>query len=200
MLDHPRAVALRDGLACIADRHDTRSVPTSGMAREPRRTQQDEAHISTQCSPSRQEARLPCPHEHSSRSRGAQIPPRKGPRAALGLIHRVRTRREFALLSSGRRVRTELLWCTHSPDDVLPSPQLAFAIGRGFGSAVHRNRARRRLRSAILARHASNPLQPGRYLVGITRSTTAQTFPSRYSVIENEVAELLQKTERCSNA
>ena len=200
MLDHPRAVALRDGLACIADRDDTRSVPASGMAREPRRTQQDEAHISTQRSPSRQEARLPCPHEHSSRSRGAQIPPRKGPRAALGLIHRVRTRREFALLSSGRRVRTELLWCTHSPDDVLPSPQLAFAIGRGFGSAVHRNRARRRLRSAILARHASNPLQPGRYLVGITRSTTAQTFPSRYSVIENEVAELLQKTERCSNA
>ena len=200
MLDHPRAVALRDGLACIAVRHDTRSVPASGMTREPRRTQQDEAHISTQRSPSRQEARFPRPHEHSSRSRGPQVPPRKGPRAALGLIHRVRTRREFSLLSSGRRVRTELLWCTHSLDDSLPSPQLAFAIGRGFGSAVHRNRARRRLRSAILARHASNPLLPGRYLVGITRSINAHTFPSRYRVIESEVTELLEKTERCSNA
>jgi ribonuclease P protein component len=200
VLDHPRAVALRDGLACIAVRHDTRSVPASGMTREPRRTQQDEAHISTQRSPSRQEARFPRPHEYSSRSRGPQVPPRKGPRAALGLIHRVRTRREFSLLSSGRRVRTELLWCTHSLDDSLPSPQLAFAIGRGFGSAVHRNRARRRLRSAILARHASNPLLPGRYLVGITRSINAHTFPSRYRVIESEVAELLEKTERCSNA
>ena len=116
------------------------------------------------------------------------------------MIHRVRTRREFSLLSSGRRVRTESLWCTHSPDDTTPTPRLAFAIGRGFGSAVHRNRARRQLRSAILARHASSPLSPGRYLVGITRSINAQTFPSRYVVIESEVEELLEKAERCSNA
>ena len=200
MLSAPRAVALGDGLACIANRHDTRSVPAMGMVREPRRTQEHEAHISTQRSPSREEARLPCPHEHPSRPRGPQVPPREGPCAALGLIHRVRTRREFSLLSSGRRVRTELLWCTHSPDDTIPTPRLAFAIGRGFGSAVHRNRARRQLRSAILARHASNPLSPGRYLVGITRSMNAQTFPFRYAVIESEVEELLAKAERCSNA
>ena len=199
MLDHPRPVAFRDGSACIADRDDPRSVPASGMVREPRRTQPDEAHISAERPPSCEEARLPCSYEHPSRSRGPQIPPRQGPRAALRLIHRVRTRREFSLLSSGRRVRTELLWCTHSPDDSILAPRLAFAIGRGFGSAVDRNRARRRIRSAILTRHAASPLTPGRYLVGITRSVSAQTFPSRFGVIEREVAELLNQIEPCSD-
>ena len=115
------------------------------------------------------------------------------------MIHRVRTRREFSLLSSsGRRVRTELLWCTHSPDDSIPAPRVAFAIGRAFGPAVARNRVRRQIRAVVASRHASDPLRPGRYLIGITRSINEHMFPKDHTSVAHEVTRLLDAVERCS--
>ena len=47
-----------------------------------------------------------------------------------------------------------------------PHPQLAFAIGRRFGNAVARNRARRRLRAAFSAAWTATPSAPaGAYLL-----------------------------------
>jgi ribonuclease P protein component len=53
----------------------------------------------------------------------------------------------------------------------LPTPteptQIAFAISRRAGSAVHRNRCRRRLRAVLDARERAGVLPPGAYLVSV---------------------------------
>jgi ribonuclease P protein component len=54
------------------------------------------------------------------------------------------------------------------------SPHVAFAIGRSLGSAPARNRARRRLRAALDARHEHLP--GGWLLVGASPAITRSTF------------------------
>lgn len=56
------------------------------------------------------------------------------------------------------------LWVVFVPDPSVQPPQVAFALGRALGSAVKRNRARRRLRAILAAR--GEALAPGLYLVG----------------------------------
>jgi len=52
-------------------------------------------------------------------------------------------------------------------DPSLQGPQVAFAIGRTAGTAVKRNRVRRQLRE-VLRKHSPG-LEPGLYLLGLTR-------------------------------
>ena len=54
----------------------------------------------------------------------------------------------------------------HLPLDV-PGPQVAFAIGKPFGSAVERNRGRRRLKEAFLAAWRSGSGQRAERLRGV---------------------------------
>jgi ribonuclease P len=56
------------------------------------------------------------------------------------------------------------LWVVFVADPSVQPPQVAFAFGRALGSAVKRNRARRRLRAILAAREGA--LAPGLYLVG----------------------------------
>ena len=56
------------------------------------------------------------------------------------------------------------------PDPSCAMPQVAFAIGRPVGTAVTRNRIRRRLRELL----RRTPMAPGLYLFGVTRDTTAE--------------------------
>ena len=96
------------------------------------------------------------------------------------MIWRIRERRTFARLASeGQRTRAGLLWCTYLlDDDPRPSPpRVAFAIGRAQGSAVDRNRLRRRLR--VLVDRARLP--SGSFLIGAapgagSRSSTELQF------------------------
>jgi ribonuclease P protein component len=54
---------------------------------------------------------------------------------------------------------------------------VAYAIGRRFGNAVERNRARRRLRAAVAL--ASGELRPGgAYLFAADRSVMTVPFPT----------------------
>lgn len=55
-------------------------------------------------------------------------------------------------------------------------PQLAMAIGRRFGNAVERNRARRRVRSAFAAAWADSEGPEGAYLVTGSRSLLSMPF------------------------
>lgn len=72
-------------------------------------------------------------------------------------------------------------------------PQLAFAIGRRFGNAVARNRARRRLRAAFSAAWAATPTAPtGAYLVMADRAVLTAPF----SGLEQAVRSCLEKVER----
>ena len=89
------------------------------------------------------------------------------------MIDRVRERDAFVRLRrDGVRVRTDPLWCSFVPDPNLVPPQVAFAIGRAVGSAVRRNRLRRRLRAVL----AACDIPPGLYLVGARTPACEQTF------------------------
>ncbi len=59
-------------------------------------------------------------------------------------------------------------------DPELERPRVAFALSRFSGTAVERNRARRRLR-AVLGEHADS-LTPGRYLVGARGPVSRVTY------------------------
>jgi ribonuclease P protein component len=105
------------------------------------------------------------------------------------LIDRVRERDAFVRLRrEGVRVRTTSLWCSFVPDPKLVPPQVAFAIGRVVGSAVRRNRLRRRLRAIL----SSSDVPPGLYLFGAHRATGERTFDE----LETAVAALLVQVHR----
>jgi ribonuclease P protein component len=52
--------------------------------------------------------------------------------------------------------------------------QVAYAVGRNVGTAVARNRWRRRLR--VVASELSEQVQPGRYLIGLAPDVGRLTF------------------------
>lgn len=87
---------------------------------------------------------------------------------------RVRSRAQFAALrSAGRRSRRRALQVTHVaglPDD--GSAAVAYAIGRAVGTAVVRNRIRRRLRAIV----DGHDLPGGTYLVAVTPAAADLTY------------------------
>ena len=122
-----------------------------------------EAHLPTEQSSPRQEARLPPPDEHPRRASRAEGTSRQGPAQPVGLIWRIRERSAFTRLADeGRRTRAGVLWCTYIPDPVATPPRVAYALGRAIGPAVVRNRLRRRLRAML----TTSTLPPGFYLIG----------------------------------
>jgi ribonuclease P protein component len=105
------------------------------------------------------------------------------------LIDRVRERDAFVRLRrDGARVRADPLWCSFVLDPDLVPPQVAFAIGRAVGSAVSRNRLRRRLRAVL----ANSDVPPGLYLIGARVPACEHTFAD----LEHSVAELLRKVRK----
>jgi ribonuclease P protein component len=84
-------------------------------------------------------------------------------------LWRVRDRASFvALRRDGVRRRVAALTIVHLPVEAggSPVPAVAFAIGRGVGPAVDRNRIRRRIKAII----AQSDVAPGTYLVSAGRS------------------------------
>jgi ribonuclease P protein component len=105
------------------------------------------------------------------------------------LIDRVRERDAFVRLRrDGVRVRTDPLWCSFVLDSDLAPPQVAFAIGRAVGSAVSRNRLRRRLRAVL----ANSDVPPGLYLIGARVPACERTFAE----IERSTMQLLDKVRQ----
>lgn len=89
------------------------------------------------------------------------------------VVDAVRTRRAFAALSRSRtRGRSGPLWVVRadppadSPESTGPTIRVAFAVGRGVGGAVVRNRVRRRLRSLVDDLARTDTLAGGLYLIG----------------------------------
>ncbi|WP_420611358.1 ribonuclease P protein component [Candidatus Poriferisodalis sp.] len=85
-----------------------------------------------------------------------------------------RSRADFAALRRGRRFDSELLWMTFAADRGLSGPRVAFALSRHRGTAVQRNRVRRRLRAVFC--ELAIDLAPGRYLVGVRAAASAVTY------------------------
>jgi ribonuclease P protein component len=192
------ALASQSGHASLGT--DERHVPVSpdpGRQRCPEHPFGDrrEAYLSAQQPPSSPQARLSRPHEHPCRSCRVEVPPRQGPRPTLGLIDRIRHRDAFARLRrTGVRVRVDPLWCSFVPDpDVVP-PQLAFAIGRAFGSAVERNRLRRRLRAIL----ETCELPPGLWLIGATPRAGEHSFAQLQETVRSLVLAAGRRVEPTS--
>jgi ribonuclease P protein component len=103
------------------------------------------------------------------------------------LIWRIRDRATFERLArEGRRARAGVLWCTFLPDPHEQPPRVAFALGRAIGSAVVRNRVRRRLRSILL--HIDVPA--GVYLIGASPAAAARS----YHELQFDAQELLRRS------
>jgi ribonuclease P protein component len=61
-------------------------------------------------------------------------------------------------------------------DEAATPPGVAYALGRGLGGAVVRNRVRRRLRALVAEEAVRRPLPSGYYLVGATPGAASATF------------------------
>lgn len=105
------------------------------------------------------------------------------------MIDRIRHRDAFARLRrTGVRVRIDPLWCSFVSDPEIVPPQVAFAVGRAVGSAVVRNRLRRRLRAVL----GSCDLPPGLWLIGAQPSASEHTFAQ----LEQTVQRLVSAADR----
>lgn len=92
------------------------------------------------------------------------------------MVESVRRRRDFErLAASTHRARSSTLrvvYCAREPDD--PAVAVAFAVGRRVGSAVARNRIRRRLRAALQELEGTMP--EGLYLIKCDIGTRDLTY------------------------
>ena len=155
-----------------------------------RRGGMGEAHLPTEQPTPVEEARVPSPDEHPRRTGDSQEPPGQGPSPAVGLTDSLRTRAEFERVrAEGRRFSSGITWCVYRPDDLVAVPRIAFGISRNVGSAVVRNRIRRRLR-AILSRLV---IPPGDFIFGA--SAAAARLP--FDELRAMVTSLL---ERCATS
>jgi ribonuclease P protein component len=101
------------------------------------------------------------------------------------LIGRVRERAAFVRLRrEGVRVRIEPLWCSFVDDPLMTPPRVAFAIGRAVGTAVARNRLRRRLRAIL----GGIDVPPGIYLIGAAPAAAELTFDELRTVTVRLIA------------
>jgi ribonuclease P protein component len=90
------------------------------------------------------------------------------------VLERIRERAVFERFRrEGRRFRHGCVWVSFIPDPG-GSTRVGFALGRSLGTAPVRNRARRRLRAVLDARHAALP--GGWLLVGASPEITRSTF------------------------
>lgn len=90
------------------------------------------------------------------------------------VVWRVEHRQLFERLRRGRRRRSGPVTISWVPGDPDEPPRVAYTIGRRVGSAVVRNRLRRRLR--MLIRGAAPLLSPGAYLIGVAPQAASLTF------------------------
>lgn len=137
-----------------------------------------EAHVPAQQPPASQAPRVPSPHAHQGRSGDRAVAPPQGPHPTVGLIGRVRDRATFdALQREGRRVRrgpVTVVFASAAPDAGI---RVAYGTPRRMGSAVVRNRTRRRLRGAVrdLVRDETMT-RPGAYLVTVRPDVTSLDY------------------------
>ena len=118
----------------------------------------EQAHVPAEQSAPREDAWFPAPHAHAGRPRCPRGPQAQGPRPAECLIlpspHRMRRGAEFALAvragtRAGRpRVVGHLLVRADGIHDGEPA-RVGFVVSRAVGSAVTRNRVKRRLRELM---------------------------------------------------
>jgi ribonuclease P protein component len=157
-----------------------------------------EANVPAEQSSASETTRIPSPHVDPRRSAGPAVQAAEGPPSVVGLIWRVRDRSTFdALRRSGRRRRAGPVTIVHlaalsGSDRPARPPQVAFAIGRKVGSAVVRNRVRRRLRAVMadLAGSPDSPVAPGTYLVSVGPEVVSLSYVELKAIVNTALQRL----------
>ena len=147
-----------------------------------------EAHVPAEQSQAQEDARFPRADAHARRPSSAPRPPRARPEAPRRLIWRIRDRASFEALARARRLQAGVVTLRFVSGDARTPPRVSFAVGRWAGSAVTRNRIRRRLRAAI-ARSEDRLMAGGSYLFGA--GAAAATVP--FDVLVGSVRGLLDR-------
>src|SRR5690242_21513570 len=129
-----------------------------------------EADLPAQRAPAEAPPRLPCPDVHPGRPSDPQAAPRAGSQAPVGLTpldtrvqrrHRLSRSRDFdAVYRHGRSVSTRFLvlyWFAREDEVIAEGPRLGLAVPKAVGTAVVRNRIKRRLREIFRERSSGLP-------------------------------------------
>jgi ribonuclease P protein component len=136
---------------------------------------QGEANVPAEHPAASPQARVPAPDVDAGRPGGHPQPATQGSPAAVGLIWRVRDRSTLQRVQrTGRRGQSGPVMVRFVPGDA--PPKVAYAVGRPVGSAVVRNRVRRRLRAAARTLRADAALPDGTLLVRAEPTVTELTF------------------------
>jgi ribonuclease P protein component len=105
-------------------------------------------------------------------------------------VARLRGRRAFAdLAERGRTVRSAPLRVRYLAS--ADGPAVGYAIGKKTGSAVERNRIRRRLRAAVHT--ATTPLTSGFYLISAESSAAHTPFAELVTAVNAVAAKASQQ-------
>jgi ribonuclease P protein component len=113
-------------------------------------------------------------------------------------VHRVRGRESFRKLArSSQRAAAGGVRVARIDAPDRDSVAVAFAVSRRHGSAVRRNRLRRRLRAAAVELAGSGAIAPGAYLVS-PRHTTAAEAP--FPVLRDDLAAAVQRLDSRSRS
>jgi len=149
-----------------------------------------ETPVSTQCSETSQEARVSESHEHTRWPSCHPIASPEGPRSSVGMIERLSGRPSFAELHA-RGTRTgrgpmRLVSCV----DLSQRVRIGYAIPRSVGSAVVRNRLRRRLRAVLAELDNEVGLPGGKHLVRVSAPLTDWS----HAKLRTTMADLMQRS------
>lgn len=156
-----------------------------------------EAYVSAQYPASSQEARLSQADADSRWARNYFGPPSEGSRPIVGLIGRLHQRDDFRLLArEGLTVRRGPLRVRFRSvkgriDD--PSVRVAYAIPRIVGSAVERNRIRRRLRALIVDLYRRRQGVPfGDYLIRVSPGAANLSYEEMQQYLTDAIDSFLK--------
>jgi ribonuclease P protein component len=146
-----------------------------------------EAPVPTEQPQAEEEARLSQPDAIQGWPSHPSLASAARSQAPVSLIRRVRDRATFAALTRARRSRRGPITLRFLGDPEGDDARVAYAIGRSAGSAVRRNRARRRMRAAIA--EVQSELAPGAYLFGIADDRLERVAPDELRVLVRGLVE-----------
>jgi ribonuclease P protein component len=138
-----------------------------------------EADLSTEQAGAQAPPWVPCPHGHQGRAQGGGCPARTRAQAAQRLtaparrwpaMERLRRRAEFLAVAAGAKVPASAFVLQARPRDDAGPARVGFTVSKKVGTAVERNRVRRRLKEAV-RRSASQAMRCGHDYVIVGRRT-----------------------------
>lgn len=154
-----------------------------------------ETHLPAERAETGEAPRLPASDVHPGGPGDRPQSSSQGSRPALGVTWRIRDRATFVeLRQRGIRFRHGSLSVLHAFGTIDDPPRFGYAVGRRVGTAVVRNRLRRRLRATVagvVSSSAERP-PPGAYLVTVAPSAV----PLSADALRAEVAAVLRQVSR----